>query len=69
MTKGVHSKHVAKNTKRGMVDAAAMHEPLRTIFGKIVDEITYAFIAYRPRLERMPHAASEKDMLCSMVTL
>ena len=27
--------HVAKNTKQGMVDVAAMHEPLRTIFGTI----------------------------------
>ena len=61
--------HIAKNTKRGMVDVAAMHEPLRTIFGKVFDEITHAFIAYRPRLERMPYVASEKDMLCSMVTL
>ena len=43
--------HVAKTTKRGMVDVAtkrgivdvaAMHERLRTIFGKAVDEITCA---------------------------
>ena len=61
--------HIAKNTKRGMVDVTAMHDPLRKIFGNVFSEISHAFIAYRPRLERMPHAASDKDMLCSMVTL
>ena len=62
--------HVAKNTKKGMVDIQEMKESLKTIFGGTTSaEITHAFIAYRPRLERIPIKAGEVDMLCSMVTL
>ena len=53
--------HVAKNTKKGMVDIQEMKESLKTIFGGTTSaEITHAFIAYRPRLERIPKKKPEK---------
>eukprot|EP00435_Cladocopium_sp_Y103_P055859 s19_g18.t1 len=61
--------HIAKHTKKGLVDLEAMTKPLKTLFGECSHEIKYAFIAYRPKLERMPYSAESEEWLRSIVTL
>ena len=61
--------HIAKQTKKGLVDLEAMTKPLKTLFGECSHEIKYAFIAYRPKLERMPYSAESEEWLRSIVTL
>ena len=61
--------HIAKHTKKGLVDLEAMNIRLKTLFGTCSQEIKYAFIAYRPKLERMPYSAESEEWLRSIVTL
>lgn len=61
--------HIAKNTTQGMVDLEIMSEPLKTILGSCSSEIKYAFVVYKPKLERIPFSAEPKEWLRSIVTL
>ena len=61
--------HIAKNTKKGQVDVKAMKDSLQRIFGDCVDEIAHAYVAYRPRLERIPYSAASESWSSSIVTL
>eukprot|EP00438_Fugacium_kawagutii_P012099 Skav209448 [mRNA] locus=scaffold2199:144696:152896:- [translate_table: standard] len=61
--------HIAKHTKRCVVDLKELRDSLRVLYGEDASQITHAFVAYRPRLERIPEVAQTNHMLCSRVTL
>ena len=61
--------HIAKNTRQGIVNVERFREQLIGIVGARAAECTHAFIAYRPRLERVPPGASTQSYLSCRVTL
>ena len=61
--------HIAKNTKKGMVDLIGMKDSLKIIFGEDSHEIKHAYVAYRPRLERIPYSAATETWVRAIVTL
>ena len=61
--------HIVKNTRKGVVNVERFRSELITIFGKKGQEICHAFVAYRPRLERMPPDADTNPYLRSVASL
>lgn len=49
--------HIVKNTRQGIVNVDRFREELQLIFGYRGSLIDHAFVAYQPRLERIPHDA------------
>eukprot|EP00438_Fugacium_kawagutii_P028282 Skav227626 [mRNA] locus=C9358797:125:8101:- [translate_table: standard] len=49
--------HIVKNTRNGVVDIEEYRKELSSIFGSSSSQIVHAFVAYRPRLERIPDDA------------
>ena len=60
--------HIVKNTRKGIVNVDRFREELVTIFGSIGHDITSAFVAYKPRLERIPPEASTHHLMQSIAT-
>ena len=61
--------HIARNTKNGQVDVDTMRDELCCIFGSVGLEISHAFIAYRPKKERVPETATSSPFhqaFCSL---
>ena len=46
--------HVAKNTKKGVVDVDSSKEQLVTIYGNKGEGIVHAAVGYKPKKERIP---------------
>ena len=61
--------HIAKNTRQGIVNIERFRQQLIGMVGARAAECTHAFIAYRPRLERIPPDASTQSYLSCRVTL
>ena len=61
--------HIAKNTRQGIVNLDRFRQDMIGLIGSRAAECTHAFIAYRPRLERIPIDAHEKPYLSCQVTL
>ena len=61
--------HIVKNTRKGIVNIDRFREELITIFGKLGHDITSAFVAYKPRLERIPTEANTDHLMQSIATL
>ena len=61
--------HVVKNTRRGIVNVDRFKSELVMIFGKKAHDISHAFVAYRPRLERMPTDADVMSYERSVASL
>ena len=49
--------HIVKNTRKGIVDVDRFRDELQKIFGYRGSLIDHAFVAYQPRLERIPQDA------------
>ena len=63
--------HIAKNTTTGIVDLRSFKDDLDLIFEGVSPKrpITHAFVAYRPRLERIPEEAGTHSLECSIASL
>ncbi len=61
--------HIVKNTRKGIVNVDRFREELVTIFGSIGHDVNSAFVAYKPRLERIPPEASTHHLMQSIATL
>lgn len=61
--------HVVKNTKRGIVDLETFQKQIDIICEDSNSTTTHAFVAYKPRLERMPHDASTNPYEMKVVSL
>ena len=49
--------HIVKNTRKGIVNVDRFRDELKQIFGYRGSLIDHAFVAYQPRLERIPQEA------------
>ena len=58
-----------KNTRKGVINVDRFGEELTVIFGSSASKISHAFVAYRPRLERIPKEAESNSLLRTVVTL
>ena len=61
--------HVVKNTRKGVVNVDRFRNELVQLFGSRASECTHAYVAYRPRLERIPEDADKQPYLRSIATL
>ena len=62
--------HVAKNTKNGIVDLGSFQDETNLIFDcENSGQICHVFVAYRPRLERIPKDADKTDYECAVAIL
>ena len=61
--------HIVKNTRKGVVNVNRFRNELTIIFGESASKIDQAFVAYRPRLARIPTEAESKPLLRTVVTL
>jgi len=60
--------HVVKNTRKGVVNVHRFRNELVQLFGSRASKCTHAFLAYRPRLERIPEDAEKQPYLRSIAT-
>ena len=58
-----------KNTRQGIVNMSRFHEELKIVFGDRAHECKQCFVAYRPRLERIPEDAMHQPYLRAVATL
>eukprot|EP00438_Fugacium_kawagutii_P033822 Skav235831 [mRNA] locus=scaffold1931:222076:230114:- [translate_table: standard] len=61
--------HIVKNTRKGIVNVDRFRQQLINLIGARAAECTHAFVAYRPRLERVPPDADTKSYHCCKVSL
>ena len=60
---------IVKNTRQGIVNMRRFHEELKIVFGDRAHECKQCFVAYRPRLERIPEDAMHQPYLRAVAIL
>ena len=61
--------HIVKNTRKGVVNVDRFRDELQLIFGYRGSLIDHAFVAYQPRLERIPSDAGVSTYQMSVAML
>ena len=61
--------HIVKNTRKGVVNAERFQKELQQLFGGRGKDIRHCFVAYRPRLERIPTDAGTRTYDRSVASL